>query len=120
MLNTETKNIASLSANSVWESPWKLLPNRLQNTIGLFVYKNGIKSEGEELKVLESDDGINIINVSSSLFDDTKNAINDKAKSKLIVQARPKNDYIKIVYQNGNVAQTNIKVLINIFRINII
>lgn len=117
LLNTETKNIASLLANSVWESQWKQIPDRLENTLGLFIYKQGVKSDGEELKVLESDDGVNILTVSSSLFDDTKNAINNIAKARLIVQARPKNDYIKIVYQNGNIAQTNIKILINIFRI---
>ncbi len=117
LLNTLTLNINSINANAVWESNWRRIPDRLQDTLGVFIYKQGVKSEGEQLHLLESSDGVSIENISESLFDATKQAINNNAKARLIVQARPKNDYIKIVYQNGSIAQTNIKILINIFRI---
>jgi len=109
-------NIASLNANVTWESNWKKIPDRLQNSIGIFVYKTGVKSEGEQLHILESNNGIDTLNIASSIYDDKKPAIDNKARNRLIIQARPKEDYIKIVYQNGNIAQTNIKILINIYR----
>jgi len=115
-LDTKTINIASLNANTLWESVWKQIPDRLQNSIGIFVYKIGVKSEGEQLHILESDDGINTLNVASSIYDNKKPAIDNKARNRLIIQARPKTDYIKVIYQNGNIAQTNIKILINIYR----